>query len=53
MGSWTKQMGYPVVMVEEEKPGSLKLTQKRFLQDPAADYEYVLLYLFIYKKNFI
>lgn len=34
MSTWTNQMGYPVVNVEQVSPNQYKLTQKRFLANP-------------------
>lgn len=39
MDTWTQQMGYPVVSVVRTSPDTLLMTQKRFLQDPKADYD--------------
>lgn len=37
MSTWTKQMGYPVVNVEQVSPTQYKLTQKRFLLNPNSE----------------
>uniref|UniRef100_A0A0M3JI88 Peptidase M1 membrane alanine aminopeptidase domain-containing protein n=1 Tax=Anisakis simplex TaxID=6269 RepID=A0A0M3JI88_ANISI len=40
MSSWTKQMGFPLVSVQQTVDGNkrvLKLTQKRFIADGTAD----------------
>lgn len=42
MSGWTKQMGFPLVTVEERQDGSrrvLKLRQRRFLADGSKDGE--------------
>nr|XP_045618493.1 glutamyl aminopeptidase-like isoform X1 [Procambarus clarkii] len=39
MDTWTRQMGYPVVNVVRTSCEEVTLTQKRFLQDPAAQYD--------------
>lgn len=39
MDTWTRQMGYPVVIVSRgSEPNTYELTQKRFLLDPEAVY---------------
>lgn len=35
MDTWTKQSGYPVVMVKRSSPTEYLLTQKRFFSNPA------------------
>lgn len=37
MSTWTLQMGYPLLTVEEDEKGGLKVTQQRFLKDGAAE----------------
>lgn len=39
MGTWTKQMGYPVVNVEHVAGNKYRLTQKRFLSNPESERE--------------
>ena len=36
MDTWTRQMGYPVLLVERVKATEWRLTQSRYLLDPAA-----------------
>lgn len=36
MDTWTRQMGYPVLIVARKTPDTFHITQKRFLQDPLA-----------------
>lgn len=35
METWTKQSGFPVVMVKRNSPTEYLLTQKRFFSNPA------------------
>jgi hypothetical protein len=37
MSTWTLQMGYPLLTVEEDGAGGLSVTQQRFLKDGAAE----------------
>lgn len=39
MATWTKQSGFPVVNVEKVSDTKYKLTQKRFLSNPANEKE--------------
>lgn len=39
METWTEQMGYPVLSVVRTSPETVTFTQKRFLHDPAAQYD--------------
>lgn len=41
MDTWTRQMGYPVLTVTRTSPTTFNIIQKRFLQDPDAEYELV------------
>lgn len=59
METWTKQSGFPVVMVKRNTPTEYLLTQKRFFSNPAnegvstspSEFKWVALTFFLYPKK--
>ena len=39
MDTWTRQMGYPVLKVQDIGAGRYKISQDRFLADPSQTYD--------------